>query len=169
MKTIKVYKGMQFNGFDDKPYEVIEVTKDATIEVDYNDINEFLMKLEYSGMKRVPVIPTSNNESLPDDMFLFRLAVVIGDEDVIFTNGTFTWLDDICNLAQHKIVLPDPTANTISNILIKLSDMLNDAEWNTAREIPEVDVLNTAILDAGYELYTELVERMLTYNEKDAR
>jgi hypothetical protein len=152
---------MQFNGFDNEPYEVIEVTKDATIEVHSSEIDEFLEKLAISGMKRVQVVPTSNQESLPDDLFLFRLAVVIKDEDVIFTNGTFTWLDDVNNLAEHNVTLSDPTANTILMALRKLLDLLNDAAWNEARYIPEVDVLNTAILDAAYELYTNLVERML--------
>jgi len=155
MKSIKVYKGMQFNGFDGYGYEV---TKDVTIEVWTHDISEFMDKLKESGLKQ---IGESTND-LPDDMFLFRLAVVISDEDVIFTNGTFTWLDDVFNLATNKVQLADTTANSILTVLYKLCDVLNDDTWNKAREIAEVDMLSTVILDVAYDLYTDLVEKMLT-------
>ena len=146
---------MQFNGFDGYGYEV---TKDVTIEVWTHDISEFMDKLKESGLKQ---IGESTND-LPDDMFLFRLAVVISDEDVIFTNGTFTWLDDVFNLATNKVQLADTTANSILTVLYKLCDVLNDDTWNKAREIAEVDMLSTVILDVAYDLYTDLVEKMLT-------
>jgi len=156
VKSIKVRKGMQFNGFDRNDYEV---TVDAIIPVETSEIGEFMDKLTKTGLK---LVGKTTPESSADELFLFRLAVVINDENVIFTNGTFTWLDDIDYLTTNKVVLSDPIANSILIVLSKLLDVLNDAVWNEAREIAEVDVLNTAMLDAGYELYKDLVERMLT-------
>jgi len=156
MKQIKVFKGMQFDGFDGKNYEVDE---NATIEVDSNDVNEFLMKAEYAGITQVLVTPSTQ---LADDLFLFRLATLIDDEDLLFANGTFTWLDDIHNMTINKVSLSDPIANQILVVLSSLLDWLNSINLIEARDIEEVDVLNTQILDAGYELYKTLVERMLT-------
>ena len=157
MKSIKVYKGMQFNGFDGYDYEV---TKDATINVETTDIDEFTRKLE--SMNGLRLLGKTTDNILADDLFLFRLAVVIKDEDVIFTNGTFTWLDDIHNLNMTKTKLVDPIANSLLTVLCKLLDWFNEDEVIKARELPNVDVLNTEILDAAYDLYTDLVERMLT-------
>jgi hypothetical protein len=157
MKSIKVYKGMQFNGFNGYYYEV---TKDATINVETTDIDEFIGKLK--SIDGLQLLGKATDDILAHDLFLFRLAVVIKDEDVIFTNGTFTWLDDVYNLTMTKTKLVDPIANSLLNVLCKLLDWFNDEEVTKARELPNVDVLNTEILDAAYDLYTDLVERMLT-------
>ena len=157
MKSIKVYKGMQFNGFNGYNYEV---TKDATINVETTDIDEFIGKLK--SIDGLQLLGKPNDDILADDLFLFRLAVVIDDEDVIFTNGTFTWLDDVYNLTMTKTKLVDPIANSLLNVLCKLLDWFNDEEVTKARELPNIDLLNTVLLDAAYNLYIDLVERMLT-------
>ncbi len=157
MYHIKVKKGMLFDGFDGKVYSV---NKSTTIALETDSVDEFMSKLKVSGLEESTVNKFALSNAA-DMMFLFRLAVVIGDEGVIFTNGTLTWLDDVHNLNVASVQPIDTKASSYLKVLIRLLDWLMDAEVNKARELLEVDVLNTAILDAGYELYKELAVRLI--------
>jgi len=153
MVYIKLNKGMQFSGFNSKYYEV---TENFTIKVTTSNIEDYLKEMEL--YTKVITKPTVN---LVDELFLFRLAVVINDDNVILVNGTFTWMDDVYNMITAKVTLEDSMANRYLIVLSRLLDWLNDKEVCEARDLSNVDVLNTAIQDAAYNLYTDLVKRML--------
>lgn len=162
MKTkykIKVTKGMIFDGYNGQFYEVLS---DSVLHTDTNDVyivlNYMLDQhiIRYVGLHKY-------KELIPHKELMFRVGVLINDDELLMSVGTFTWMDDINHMALSHLILVDEESNAMLVTLRKLLDYLNDPDVNDAREtMDSVDVMYTAILDAAYELYEVLVERMLT-------
>jgi hypothetical protein len=163
MHKVKVYKGMIFDGYNGKFYEV---TSDAVVNTDTNDIDVVLsFMLDKHIVKPITVYDRKDVVYI-DEELMFRVGVLINDDDLLMNLGTFTWIDDIENIKTGNtgiVKAYDKTTVDMLMTLIKLVEFLNDDDVNDTRnEIPSIDVMYTVILDAAYELYKVLIERMLT-------
>ncbi len=183
MKQITLYKGTTFNGMDGCIYEVKVDTPVILVRGNgaINDLMTKLLKLEVLevkvGQRREIELDISMTNFMyneisawykehghpADDNLLFRLAVLANDDDVVFANGTLTWIDDILCLKNAEHTTPskqDAEFEACYHTLITALQVLEDNTLNQEREYLKIDRFWCNVTDAGYDLYVDFVSKL---------
>lgn len=186
-KNITLYKGTVFNGMDGAIYE-IKVDTPVILLRGNGAIDNLMKKLLALEVLEVKVgTRRESNEEVgfdismtifeyeeiaawykehghpADDNLLFRLAVLANDNDVIFANGTLTWIDDILCLKDAEHTTPfkhDVEFEACYHTLITALQVLEDEILNQKRDYINVDVFWCNVTDAGYDLYVDFVTKL---------
>lgn len=167
-KSFELQENMVFYSHFDDEDTWYRVTKTTLVTVTYrtsDDITSVIFRqlVEEGIIKEARNLDTSNTFAHRE--LLFRLAVLFDDKVFLLMQGTCTFMDDFENIVNSKYVFPHPDLELMFFSIKHLLTSMGHSKYLDARNLNEVDHMNSAIEDAVYDLYKVILNKWMILPE----
>ena len=156
-RSFMVYQGSIFDGSNGRLYQLTK-TENVIVPTNTNGLVDKLLKswIETGLAKDIGEADYTRKEPrTADDNLLFRIAMLVQDDEVLMSMGTLTYLDDLdCLIKAEVHTTPMPAHVLQMYIVLKaICEMLDKPEVVKARDHILADLLVDKIVNTVMDEY----------------
>lgn len=160
-RSFTVYQGSIFDGLNGRLYQLTK-TENVIVPADRNGLVDKLLKswIETGLAEDIGEVDyTSKEPRTADDNLLFRIAMLVQDDDVLMSMGTLSYLDDLDCLIKAEVHTTPMPAHVLPmyTVLTAVCEMLDKPEVVKARDHILADLLVDKIVDSTMDEYLKFV------------